>query len=144
MPPIALEVVHNPTGADGQFHGIESVVLYLFALAGFAILMGIAALVVRLVARGRARQVLLLALAGSLPGPDDLPPEAVLTPDMAETVELVDVANSAFPRGPEFARTGRPARVPGGLGLARCRHDRARGADRGEAMPRRGRRLPRD
>ena len=65
--------------------------------------MGIAALVVRLVARGRARQVLLLALAGSLPGPDDLPPEAVLTPDMAETVELVDVANSAFPRGPEFA-----------------------------------------
>jgi hypothetical protein len=103
VPPIALEVVHNPTGAEGQLHGIESIVLYLFALAGFAILMGIAALIVRLVARGRTRQVLLLALAGSLPGPDDVPPEAVLTPDMAETVELVDVANAAFPRGPEFA-----------------------------------------
>ena len=103
VPPIALEVVANPTGAEGQLHGIESVLLYLGALAGFLILMGIAALIVRLVARGRPRQVLLLALAGSLPGPDDVPPEAALTPDMAESVELVDVANAAFPRGPEFA-----------------------------------------
>ena len=103
VPPIALEVVHNPTGAEGQLHGIESIVLYLGALLGFLLLMGIAALVVRLVFRGRTRQVLMLALVGSLPGPGDVPLDAALTPDMVETVELVDVANAAFPRGPEFA-----------------------------------------
>ena len=103
VPPIVLEVVHNPTGAEGQLHGIESVVLYLFALAGFAILMGIATLIVRLVVRGRARPILMLALAGSQPEPDDVPLDAALTPDMAESVELVDVANAVFPRGPEFA-----------------------------------------
>ena len=95
--------MHNPTGAEGQLHGIESILLYLSALAGFLILMGIAALIVRLVVRGRARPVLMLALVGSLPGPDDVPVDAALTPDMAESVELVDVANAAFPRGPEFA-----------------------------------------
>jgi hypothetical protein len=103
VPPIALEVVHNPTGAEGQLHGIESVVLYLAALAGFVVLMGIAALVVRLVVRGRARRVLLLALVGSLPGPDDVPIDAALSPDLAQSLERVDVANAAFPRGPEFA-----------------------------------------
>ena len=103
VPPLALEIVANPTGGAGQLHGIESVFLYLAALAGFLVLMAIAALIVRLVVRGRARPVLMLALVGSLPGPDDVPLDAVLTPDMAKSVKLVDVANAAFPRGPEFA-----------------------------------------
>ena len=103
VPPIALEILTNPTGGAGQLHGIESVFLYLATLLGFIIVMAIAALIVRLVARGRVRQILLLALVGNVPEPDDAPLDAALTPDMAETVELVEVANAAFPRGPEFA-----------------------------------------
>jgi hypothetical protein len=103
LPPIAVEVVVNrPTTSATQLHIIESVLVYLGALALFSVLMGAAALVVRLVVRGRMRSLLLLALAGSEADPDDVPFDPALTPGLAESVALVDTANSVFPRGPEF------------------------------------------
>ncbi len=103
VPPIALEVLFNPTAAEGQLHGLESVLLYTIALAAFSILMGIAALIVRLVAPGRSRPLLLLALVGTEGDPDDVPVDPPLTVKLADGVGLVDTANAVFPRGPEFA-----------------------------------------
>jgi hypothetical protein len=104
LPPIAIEaVVLRPSTSATQLHIIESVLLYLGALALFSILMGIAALIVRLVAPGRSRPVLLLALVGSEGDPDDVPFDPALTPGLAESVAHVETANAVFPRGPEFS-----------------------------------------
>jgi hypothetical protein len=102
VPPIVLEFLADPTGA-GALDWVKSAILYLGALTGFWILMRIAALIVRRLVHGRARPVLLVALVGSQGEPDDLPFDAALSPDLAEILERVDVANAAFPRGPEFA-----------------------------------------
>lgn len=103
VPPIVVEAaILRPTTSAAQLHVIESVLVYLAALGVFSILMGIAALIVRLVAPGRSRPLLLLALVGSEADPDDVPFDPALTPELAESVELVDTANAVFPRGPEF------------------------------------------
>ncbi len=103
LPPIVVEaVILRPTTSAAQLHVIESVLVYLGALAGFSILMGIAALIIRLVAPGRSRAVLVLALVGSEADPNDYLFEPTLTTELAESVALVDGANGAFPRGPEF------------------------------------------
>lgn len=102
VPPIVLEVVTDPKAKQGQLHGIETVLVYLGALAFFSILMGIAALVVRLVLHGRARPILLLALVGS-EGEDNVQYAAPLTPALASDLERVDATNAVFPRGPDFA-----------------------------------------
>lgn len=103
VPPIALELVTDPTAKQGQLHGIETVLVYLAALAGLSILMGIAALFVRWLIHGRARRTLLLALVGSEGDIDDVPFAATLTPALADDVDRVDALNEVFPRGPEFA-----------------------------------------
>ncbi len=103
VPPIILELITDPTAKQGQLHGIETVLVYLGALVGFSILMGIAALVIRSVVHGRARSPLLLALTGSEGDVDDVPFVATLTPALADDLERVDATNSVFPRGPEFA-----------------------------------------
>lgn len=104
LPPIVVEiVVLRPATSATQLHIVESILLYLGALALFSILMGIAALIIRQVVPGRSRPVLLLALVGSEADPADVPFDPGLTPVLAEDVELVDAANAAFPRGPEFA-----------------------------------------
>ncbi len=104
LPPIVLEaVILRPATSAAQLHIIESVLVYLGALAAFAMLMGIAALIFRLIAPGRSRPLLLLALVGSEADPNDVPFDPALTPELAESVALVDRANAAFPRGREFA-----------------------------------------
>jgi hypothetical protein len=102
-PPIALELLVNPTAAQGQVHGLETVLLYLVALGGFSILMIIAAVLVRFIAPGRSRAILLLALVGSEADPDDVPFDPPVSAKLAEGVAIVDRANGAFPRGREFA-----------------------------------------
>lgn len=104
LPPIVIEVVVlRPATSATQLHIVESVLLYIGALVLFSVLMGVAALIVRQVVPGRSRPLLLLALVGSEADPDDVPFDPALTPELAEDVGLVDTANAAFPRGPEFA-----------------------------------------
>jgi hypothetical protein len=104
LPPIVVEIaVLRPVTTATQLHIIESVLVYLGALALFSALMGAVALIARLVAPGRWRPLLLLALVGSEGDPDDVPFDPSLTPGLAESVAVVDTANAAFPRGPEFA-----------------------------------------
>ena len=104
LPPIVVEViVLRPTTSATQLHIIESVLLYLGALFVFMILMGAGAIVASEIAPGRWRPVLLLALAGSEPDPNDVVIDPALTPELADGVALVDTANAAFPRGPAFA-----------------------------------------
>lgn len=110
LPPIALEaVVLHPTTSATQLHVLGSILIYLGALIGFSLLMGIAALVVRLIAPGRSRPLLMLALVGSEGDPDAVPFDPPLTSKLAEGVALVDRANAVFPRGPAFqAAVDRP------------------------------------
>lgn len=104
LPPVVVEVVVlRPATSAAQLHIIESVLLYLGALVLFMILMGVTALIAREIAPGRWRPLLLLALAGSEPDPNDVVIDPALTPELASEVVLVDTANAAFPRGPEFA-----------------------------------------
>jgi hypothetical protein len=104
LPPIVVEVVVlRPATSAAQLHIIESVLLYLGTLFLFMILMGAAAIVASLIAPGRWRPVLLLALAGSEADPNDVVIDPALTTELADDMALVDTANAAFPRGPEFA-----------------------------------------
>ena len=104
LPPIVVEAaVLRPATSAAQLHVIESVLVYLAALVVFSILMGIAGLIVHMVAPGRSRRLLLVALIGSEGDPSEVPFDPALTPALAESVTLVDGANAAFPRGPEFA-----------------------------------------
>lgn len=104
LPPIVIEaLVLHPTTSAAQLHVFESELVYIAALAFFSILMGIAALIVRLVVHGRLRPLLLLALVGSEADPNVVSSDPALTPELARDVALVDTANAVFPRGPEFA-----------------------------------------
>lgn len=102
-PPIGLELLVNPAAEMGQVHGIESVLLYIVAVGAFSILMLIGAVIAGVAAPGRSRRLLLLALLGTEGDPDDVPFDPPVTAKLAEGVAVVDHANAAFPRGPEFA-----------------------------------------
>lgn len=103
LPPIALEIfVLSPTTSAAQLHVIESMLVYGGALVVFWLAMSVAALVVHLLARGRPRRWLLIALLGSEVETDEVPFDPVLTPGLAESVASVQAANAAFPRGPAF------------------------------------------
>ncbi len=110
LPPIVVEViVLRPTTSAQQLHIIESELVYLGSLALFSFLMGIAALFVRQFAPGRSRPLLMLALVGSQPDPNDVPTDPALTPALAASVAVVGDANAVFPRGPDFpAQIDRP------------------------------------
>ncbi len=148
VPPIALEVLTDPTASSGQMHGVESVLLYWGALAFFSILMGIAALLVRRFVWGRARAILLVGLVGSRLGEEDIPVDPPLSAALARDVELVEVANAVFPRGPAFMEqsqrpgfvaSGPPSTMPRRRSRPRSRRIGARGwASRGgRSIPRR-------
>jgi hypothetical protein len=136
VPPIALEVITDPTASAGQMHGVESVLLYWGALALFAILMGTAALLVRRFVWGPARAILLVGLVGSRLGEEDIPVDPPISATLARDVELVDVANAVFPRGPAFMEESeRPGFVASWMALdeatatleAQIVEDRSRG-----------------
>jgi len=81
---------------------VSSVPVYVAILIGLTVLMWVAAIVVQLVARGRIRPLLLLALVGSEGDPEDVPFDPPVTAALAESVAQVDRANAVFPRGHEF------------------------------------------
>jgi hypothetical protein len=100
VPPILLGVLAQPS--EDQLRGVKWVPLYGVILAGLAILMGIAAFIIRRVVRGQSRSQLILALVGSEADPDDLAIDPPLTAKLAEGVALVDKTNAVFPRGRDF------------------------------------------
>ena len=101
VPPIAYSLVMEP-GAGGV-RAFALVPLYGVLLAGIVVVMWFAAQVVRSVARGRARPLLLLALVGNKGENDDVPFDPPVTVSLALSVAQVDRANAVFPRGPDFA-----------------------------------------
>jgi len=96
---IVLAALLAPLIALGAF---SSLPVYLALLAALVILMWVAAVVVQLVARGRIRPLLLVALVGSEGDPEDVPYDPPVTARLAESVALVDRANAVFPRGHDF------------------------------------------
>lgn len=99
LPPIALGLLTQ--SADGLFIGVAWVPVYVAILGALAIVMWIAAAVVRTSAPRRSRPLLVLALVASQdaadPGFD--PP---LTAELAESQAVVETANAVFPRGIDF------------------------------------------
>jgi len=108
LSPIALGAL-NPPSSD-QLRGLAWLPLYAVLLVALAILMAVLAFVVRGIAPGRSRRLLLLALAGSEGDPNDVPFDPAVSASLAESVSVVERTNSKFPRGPEFpAQVDRPA-----------------------------------
>ena len=89
VPPIALG-------------GIGALPEYVAIIAALAILMWMAALIVEQVANGRSGRLVQVALAGREGDPYAVRADAAVTTDLAESVRIVDRANSAFPRGAAF------------------------------------------
>ena len=100
VPPIALGLLIDPTA--GVLGGIAWLPLYTVMLAALAGLMWVAAQLVRLVAPGRSRRLLVLALVASEGDLDDVAIDPPVTAKLAESVALVDSTNALFPRGLEF------------------------------------------
>ena len=75
----------------------------MLIVTALVILMAIAAVVIGQVVHGRSGRLARLALAGSQDDPArDVPSDPPITAQLAQGVAIVDRANAAFPRGPEF------------------------------------------
>jgi hypothetical protein len=98
-PPIVLGTLLQ--SGTGQLGGVSWLPLYVAGVVVLAILMSIAALIVRLVAPRRSRPLLLMALTAGKdkPGVAIDPP---LTVRLAESQGLVETANAVFPGGVDF------------------------------------------
>jgi hypothetical protein len=108
VPPIALGALTLPASALGMLRGISAVPIYAVLVVILVILMAIAALVIGQVAYGPGARLVRLALTGSQDDLRDHRPDPPMTARLAEGVLIVDQANSAFPRGPDFpAQVGR-------------------------------------
>jgi hypothetical protein len=99
VPPIALGLLAG--SADGPIVGVAWVPAYVAILGALAIVMWLAAALVRTSAPRRSRPLLVLALVGSQ---DEADPgfDAPLTAKLAESQAVVDTANAVFPRGIDF------------------------------------------
>ena len=107
LPPIALAALTQPAEA-GPPPGIASLPIYIAIVAGLWALMALAATIIERVTYSRASLLLRLALVGNAGDPDDVRSDPAVTARLAESVDLVDRANTAFPRGPAFpAQVGR-------------------------------------
>lgn len=100
VPPIVLGALIDP--ATRPFGGIAWVPMYVALLAAIAIVMWMAAVLVRERAPRRARPLLLLALVASEGEHLDDGFDPPLTAGLAESQSHVDAANAVFPRGLEF------------------------------------------
>jgi hypothetical protein len=99
VPPVVLGALFQSGG--GQFGGMSWLPLYVAGVAALAILMSIAAMIVRVVVPVRLRPLLLMALNGS----KDTPAKRVdppLTARLTASRTLVDAANAVFPSGASF------------------------------------------
>jgi hypothetical protein len=102
-PPLVVGAVARPSDA-GWFLGITFLPIYFAIFLGLAIVMSVAAAIVGEVAHGRVARLARLALAGTEVDPDDRPANVPLTKPLAANLAGVDLANGAFPRGPEFPK----------------------------------------
>jgi len=100
LPPIVIGAVAQP--ATDQLRGVAWVPLYGVILAALTILMWVAVLVAGVVAPGRSRPLLLLALIGSEGDPEEVLFDPPMTVKLAESAARVDRANAVFPRGSDF------------------------------------------
>jgi hypothetical protein len=99
-PPIVIGTLLQ-SGAGPLGGGAAWLPLYVAGVVVLAILMSIAAIIVRLIAPRRVRPHLLMALNASKdkPGVEIDPP---LTARLADSRTSVDAANAVFPRGVDF------------------------------------------
>jgi hypothetical protein len=102
-PPLVVGALARPTDA-GWFLGITFLPIYVAIFLGLAIARSGGAAIIGEVAHGRVARLVRLALAGTEVDPDDRPANVPLTKRLAECVAGVDLANGAFPRGPEFPK----------------------------------------
>ena len=100
VPPIVLGAL-VPSG-EGQLPGAGVVMLYAVIVAGLATLMWLTAMVVRRVAFGRPRTLILIALVGSEGDPTAAQLDPPVTAKLATSMAAVDRTNAVFPRGLEF------------------------------------------
>jgi hypothetical protein len=100
VPPIAFGVVAS-AGSD-PLRGVPSVALYIVVVSGLLLLMATGASIVDRTVPGRARPLIVLALAGREPDPDDARLDPPVTARLAESVAAVERSNAAFPRGVDF------------------------------------------
>jgi len=100
--PIVLAAVSGPPTVKGATPFVESTIVYFVALAFFALLMAVAAALVRRFVLGTARPLLLLALVGREPSVADVPTDPPMTDAIRTSVANVEVRNNVFPRGPAF------------------------------------------
>jgi len=103
VPPLALDWLVAPGSTASQVSGAPAVLLYGVILLALVVLMWIAAVIVQIVAPGRWRPLLLLALIGREVDPGDAPLDPPVTAQLAASMAAVDGANAAFVRGPGFA-----------------------------------------
>jgi hypothetical protein len=107
IPPIVVGAL-APSG-EGQLPGAALPLVYAIIVAGLAMLMWLAAMVVRRVAFGRPRSLLLIALVGSEGDPTAAQLDPPVTAKLATSMAAVDRTNAVFPRGLEFpAQIDRP------------------------------------
>jgi hypothetical protein len=100
VPPIVLGLVTR--SADGPLVGVSWIPFFIAMLGVLAIVMWIAAAVVRASAPRRSRPLLVLALVASQDEPDDPAYDPPLSARLAERQAVVDAANAVFPRGVDF------------------------------------------
>jgi hypothetical protein len=100
LPPIALGLLSQPTA--GTLVGIAWVPAYVAMLGALAIVMWLAATIVRMKAPRRSRPLLVLALVASQDEPEKAGFDPPLTAALAESQAIVDTANAVFPRGLDF------------------------------------------
>lgn len=103
VPPLALDRLVAPGSSGSLLTAAPSVVLYGVILLALVVLMWIAAVIVQIVAPGRWRPLLLLALIGREVDAGDAPFDPPVTARLAASMAAVDGANAAFVRGPGFA-----------------------------------------
>ena len=104
VPPLVIDALTRPFTATSGLHGPAVVGPYVVSLLAIVTVLWLAAVVVQLFVRGRARPLLLLALIGSEGDPEDVQFDPPLTPRLADGVALVDRTNAVFPRGHQFPR----------------------------------------
>jgi hypothetical protein len=100
VPPIVLGALVQ--SGEGQLPGAALAPLYLVIVAGLVTLMWLASTVVRRVAFGRPRSLLLIALVGNEGDPTAAQLDPPVTAKLATSMAAVDRTNAVFPRGVEF------------------------------------------
>jgi hypothetical protein len=102
IPPMVLGAVLQPPPGGAPLGGIFWVPVYALVLGLLKLAMTLAAALVEGSAKGRTRQVLLVALLGNEGDVGRITFNPPVTARLAESIAQVDRTNAAFPRGVDF------------------------------------------